>query len=81
MSEKSHRSDFELLVLIGASRSSFFRVDFGSDIDAWSWTYDNINITSGTVVVISIIDSQNEEAWSGAVRLSAQMLLSGKTCL
>ena len=41
--------------------------DLGTDNNSWDVQYGPVNITAGTVVVISIIDANSEEAWSGPV--------------
>ena len=47
----------------------FSSVDLG-DHEHLSMTWPNVTVPSGTVVMLSLLDSGDQEAWSGVVRHS-----------
>lgn len=67
--------ELEDLPLVERSVSHQFhvRADLGAEINAWTIDY-TVNITAGTAVEISIIDANNEEAWSGTVSILSKWM-------
>lgn len=54
---------------------AFYRVDLG-DHDGLSMTWPNVTLPKGIQVVLSLLDKNDAEAWSGTVRNGLYFLMN-----